>query len=55
MARRIVGQLVRQGYTDSQILGIFRNPISGGLCSFYRSRGEEWMQGLVAQVREGVV
>lgn len=51
MARHLLSEFVRQGFTDSQILGIFGNPLSGGPHAFCRVKGEKWVRELLAQIR----
>lgn len=52
MARCIVEEYVRVGFSDQQLWGLFHNPFFGATHALYRARGETWVQEVIDRVRE---
>ena len=52
VAERLVEEYVRLGFSDQQLLSLFRNPFFAGTHALYRAKGEAWVKGIIAQVRE---
>ncbi len=50
MARAFIGEFALMGFSRDQILQLFRNPFYQGPYAIYRSRGEEYVCGLLDEV-----
>ncbi len=51
MARCFVEEFVRDGWSDSRLMTMFRSPHYAGLHVIWRRRGESWVRDLVAETR----
>lgn len=51
MARCLVDEYVRDGWTDDRLLALFRSPFYAGLHVIWRRRGEHWVRDLIAETR----
>jgi len=51
MARCLVEEYVRDGWSDGQLLPLFRSPFYAGLHVIWRRRGEAWVLDLIAAER----
>ena len=51
MARTLVEEYVREGWSDARLLTLFRSPFYAGLHVIWRRRGEGWVRDLLAQTR----
>jgi hypothetical protein len=52
MARSIVEEFIRMGLTDQELWGLFHNPFYAGPHAIWRSRGDEYVRGLIHCGRE---
>ncbi|MBI2321319.1 MAG: hypothetical protein HYU88_04310 [Chloroflexi bacterium] len=52
MAACLVEEYVRLGYSDQQLLRLFRSPAFAATHALYRGRGEAWLHGLIGQARD---
>jgi len=50
MGRCFIEELVRMGWSEAQILALFRDPFYRGPHAVYRTRGEACVRQLIAQV-----
>jgi hypothetical protein len=50
MARCLVEEYVRAGWTEERLLALFRNPFYRALHAIYRRRGEEAVRALIDHV-----
>ncbi|OGO53922.1 MAG: hypothetical protein A2V84_12135 [Chloroflexi bacterium RBG_16_70_13] len=51
MARCLVEEYVRDGWSDERLVPLFRSPFYAGLHVIFRRRGEPWVRTLIADVR----
>ncbi len=51
MARCLVEEYVRDGWSDARLLALFRLPFYAGLHVVERRRGEPWVRDLIAEMR----
>ena len=51
MARCLVEEYVRDGWSDDRLLPLFRSPFYAGLHVIWRRRGEAWVRRLMATTR----
>ena len=51
MARCLVEEYVRDGWSDARLLALFRSPFYAGLHVIERRRGESWVRDLIAETR----
>ncbi len=51
MARCLIEEYVRDGWTDDRLLALFRSPFYAGLHVIARRRGEAWVRALIAETR----
>ncbi len=51
MARCLVEEYVREGWSDERLMPLFRSPFYAGLHVIWRRRGEAWVSELIAQER----
>ncbi len=51
MARCLVEEYVRDGWTDERLLALFHSPFYAGLHVIERRRGEPWVRDLIAATR----
>jgi hypothetical protein len=51
MARCLVEEYVRDGWSDDRLLPLFRSPFYAGLHVIWRRRGEAWVMGLIGEAR----
>jgi hypothetical protein len=49
MARCLVEEYLRQGWDETRLLALFRNPFYQALHAIYRDRGEEAVRALIAE------
>jgi hypothetical protein len=52
LAGAIVEEFLRMGLSDQELLGLFRNPFYAGPHAIWRSRGDEYVRGLIHRGRE---
>ena len=52
MARCLVEEYLRDGWDEEQLLALFRNPFYQALHMIYRTRGEEAVRALIAEVAD---
>ncbi len=52
MARCMVEEYVRDGWTSESLLGMFRSPFYAGLHVIWLRRGEAWVQGLITTAQQ---
>ncbi|HKY88935.1 MAG TPA: hypothetical protein VJ141_03075 [Candidatus Limnocylindrales bacterium] len=51
MARCLIEEYVRDGWTDARLLALFRSPFYAGLHVIWRRRGETWVRSALAETR----
>jgi hypothetical protein len=51
MARCLVEEYVRDGWSDERLLPLFRSPFYAGLHVVWVRRGEPWVRALIGDVR----
>lgn len=51
MARCLVEEYVREGWSDERLMPLFRSPFYAGLHVIWRRRGEAWVHALIAEER----
>ena len=51
MARCLVEEYVRDGWTDERLLVLFRSPFYAGLHVIWRRRGEAWVRYAIDETR----
>ena len=51
MARCLVEEFVRDGWSDARLLALFRSPFYAGLHVIWELRGEAWVHELLAETR----
>ncbi|NJD28143.1 MAG: hypothetical protein FIA92_07580 [Chloroflexi bacterium] len=51
MARCLVEEYVRDGWSDERLVPLFRSPFYAGLHVIWRRRGEPWVRALIADER----
>ena len=52
MARTLIEEYVRDGWTDARLLALFRSPFYAGLHVVLRRRGETWVQAEISACRD---
>lgn len=52
MARTLIEEYVRDGWTDARLLALFRSPFYAGLHVVWRRRGGPWVLAEIASCRE---
>lgn len=52
LARSIVEEFIRMGLSDHELLHLFRDPFYAGPYAILRSRGEAYVQELIARGRQ---
>src|SRR5690606_22258388 len=52
MARCLVEEYVRDGWSDERLMLLFRSPFYAGLHAVWRRRGEPWVRALIAGQRQ---
>ncbi len=52
LARSIVEEFIRMGLSDPELLGLFHDPFYAGPHAIWRSRGDEYVRGLIHCGRE---
>jgi hypothetical protein len=48
----VVEEYVRMGFSDEQLMGLFRSSFFAGTHALYHARGDEWVRQLIERVRE---
>lgn len=51
MARTLIEEYVRDGWSDARLLALFRSPFYAGLHVAWRRRGEAWVRAELAACR----
>jgi hypothetical protein len=51
MARCLIEEYVRDGWSDDRLLALFRSPFYAGLHVIWRLRGRDWVTGEIADTR----
>lgn len=51
MAACLVEEYLMLGYSDEQLLALFRRPCFGATHGIYRARGEDYVRALIGEVR----
>jgi hypothetical protein len=51
MARCMVEEYVRDGWSDARLLALFRSPFYAGLHVIVRRRGETWVRDVIQETR----
>jgi len=51
MARCLIEEYVRDGWSDERLLSLFRSPFYAGLHVIWRLRGPDWVAGEIAATR----
>jgi hypothetical protein len=52
LARSIVEEFIRMGLSDEELWRLFHTPLYAGPHSIWRSRGDEYLRGLIDSGRE---
>ena len=52
MARTLIEEYVRDGWTNSRLMALFRSPFYAGLHVVWRRRGEPWVRAEIASSRD---
>ena len=52
LASSIVEEFIRMGLSDPELLGLFHDPFYTGPHAIWRSRGDEYVRGLIGRGRE---
>ena len=52
LASSIVEEFLRMGLSDQELLHLFRDPFYSGPHAIWRSRGDEYVRGLIHRGRE---
>ena len=52
LANSIVEEFIRMGMSDPELLGLFHDPFYTGPHAIWRSRGDEYVRGLIDRGRE---
>jgi hypothetical protein len=52
MARCLIEEYVRDGWSDDRLLALFGSPFYAGLHVIWRVRGETWVRDEIASTRE---
>jgi hypothetical protein len=51
MARCMIEEYVRDGWSDARLLALFRSPFYAGLHVILRRRGETWVRDVILETR----
>jgi hypothetical protein len=52
LASAIVEEFIRMGLSNEELLALFRDPFYAGSHAIWRSRGDEYVRGLIHRGRE---